>query len=307
MLTKSDVRQRIGEVDVDQTIDKGARTNWVRQCMLLIREAEKDRRDFEAEGHDLDEFLLSAIGKYTDAVVEKIRNGHSEQFSLLYGRELAKTDDHESAIYDAYIALRKLGKKQGDASIVFHDAQRAMLKQGKSSLYADWYAKNMNDEPRDAQARSSAETYERAYNEAREKHSDIYRNKYAEMMAREEYQREYCRLYARAFEKASMLFSDESEIEDFTEFFSNEFYEFSCRTDNPAKDEFYYYDRAIAYTDGKKFGRELGIANFADEYLEIYFSCFDDYPVRQDKKRIYAKNKEKARLKTIEYFHRKKL
>ena len=57
-----------------------------------------------------------------------------------------------------------------------------MLKQGKSSLYADWYAKNMNDEPRDAQARSSAETYERAYNEAREKHSDIYRNKYAEMM-----------------------------------------------------------------------------------------------------------------------------
>ena len=94
-----------------------------------------------------------------------------------------------------------------------------------------------------------------------------------------------------------MLFSDESEIEDFTEFFSNEFYEFSCRTDNPAKDEFYYYDRAIAYTDGKKFGRELGIANFADEYLEIYFSCFDDYPVRQDKKRIYAKNKEKARLK----------
>ena len=70
---------------------------------------------------------------------------------------------------------------------------------------------------------------------------------------------------------------------------------------------FYYYDWAIAYTDGKKFGRELGIANFRRQYLEIYFSCFDDYPVRQDKKRIYAKNKEKARLKTIEYFHRKKL
>ena len=105
MLTKSDVRQRIGEVDVDQTIDKGAKTNWVRQCMLLIREAEKDRRDFEAEGHDLDEIHLSEIGKYTDAVVEMIRNGHTEQFSLLYGRELAKTDDHESAVYDAYLQL----------------------------------------------------------------------------------------------------------------------------------------------------------------------------------------------------------
>ncbi len=76
------------------------------------------------------------------------------------------------------------------------------------------------------------------------------------------------------------------------------------RCENPKQDEFYFHDRALAHIDGIRFGRELGIDGFTEEYVEQYLNAFGNYPEGRENKEVCFANKEAAKVMTIEYFSR---
>jgi hypothetical protein len=271
---------------------------------VYINEAEDERLDFEEDSHKLDDFLISQIEECTEAVLEMIRQDHRPEFALFYGREIF-IETHERSMYNATEALREFGNENGDADIVFNDAYSTALKQGRSIEYAQRYAMAMNDEPWEANAHASAQAYEDAWNEALAENQDMeYCRKFAEMVGYMDYNRSYCKLYAETYLEACKLYSDESDREQFTEYFSREYFNYACRHEDPELDEFYYYDKAVAHVYGSRFERELGIKGFSEKYVELYINAFPDYPAGSDDPALKARNVEIAKEKSIEYFSR---
>jgi hypothetical protein len=304
MLGINEVEVVLDKTDAEMFIQETFKVQWISQCMKYIEEAEAERLEFEKDGYNLDDFLIAQIEECTEAVLEMIRQGHSPEFSLFYGKGLF-TEDHREAMYKGTEALMKFGKDSGDSNIVYNDAYTAMVKQGRSTGYAQRYALAMNDEPWEANAHASAQAYEEAWNEALgENQGEEYCRKYAEMASYRDYDRAYCRLYAKTYEEATKLYSDESERDHFTEYFCNEYFEYTGRHEDPELDEFFFFDRAVAHVDGNRFGKDLGIPGFADKYVELYLNTFLDYPTGRDDDALRARNIEIAKEKCIDYFSR---
>lgn len=304
MLGSHDLELMLEKIDTAVVLQGAFRLQWIARCVVFIENAEKDRVQLERDGFSIDVIVLNQIEECTRAMLDMITLGHRPEFALFYGREIF-IEDHERSIYNATESLRTFGAEKGDADIVYKDAYSAALKQGKSEQYAHRYAVAMNNEPWDKEAKAHAQAFEDAWNEARtDKHGEAYCRKYAEMVSSMEYDRSYCMLYAKTYERAVEFYSNESEREKFTEYFSNEYYEYSCRHDSPESEEYYFFDRALAFIEGTRLGRELKIEKFAEKFVDYYFNAFTDYPSDREDPALRAKAIDISKKETIEYFNR---
>jgi hypothetical protein len=304
MLGIHDIELILERKDTSFLLQGAFRLQWIAQCVAFIEDAEKDRVQLVRDGFTVDAIVLDQIEDCTRAMLDMITLGHRPEFALLYGREIF-IEDHERSMYNATQSLRRFGAEKGDKDIVYKDAYSAALKQGKSEQYAHHYAMAMSNEPWEEKAQEYAQAFEDAWNEARaEKHGEAYCQKYAEMVSYMEYNRSYCKLYAKTYERAVEFYSNESEREKFAEYFSNEYYEYSCRQDSPESEEHYFFDRAFAFIEGSRFGGELKIENFAEKFVDCYLNAFPDYPSGREDSALRVKALEIAKEKAIEYFNR---
>jgi hypothetical protein len=303
MLSLNDLLSIVDEVDGDDILEPMARDEWINSCLLMVQSAESDRPRVSQDGYDLDTFIRAQIEECTLEVIQTIKSGHSSAYAVLYGEEIAK-EDHERATYAAYEKLRRIGEAFGNKGSIFAEAYQFILKEGKSEIYARRYAQRMGDEPWDGYARECASSYEDAFLEAsHEGKSEPYSLKFSEMVGNRDYARSYCRLYAKTWEEATSLYSDSRDVEAFARYFSDEFYDYSSRCDQPELDEFYYFDRARAYVEAVKIfgGRDAKVAQY---YIDVFMASFSDYPIGRDNKESIMQAFENARNHTQKYLER---
>lgn len=272
MLTESDIENIVRSRDQHHQIHGDRRHEWITICMRIVESEETSRTRVEEDGEDLDASLRASLGECTDIVIETINGGHSLAFALLYGRERF-LEDHERAMFNAYAELAKTKAALQDPSIVYREAFLSVIKEGKSPRFAGKYATMMQDEPWDQPARSHANAYEEAYLSAiAQGKSEVYAGKYAQFIGYCDYERGFCKMVAKTYEECLAIFPDTSDAEDYAEFFAEEYFDFSCRSDIPELEEPYYRARAFAHMDIDRSGRPLNQNSAIDKYVDGFIT-----------------------------------
>lgn len=300
MLSYADVLATIVKVDAENALSSKLRSDLCDLFFNEVNRAEQERDVFIRDGNDLDQFLLSQIEDGCLTAIQSLKAGHSDLFSVLYVKEL-DSNDGERAVYNAYMALDKLGKASGQQDAIYHEAYGAAIVAGQSESFAAKYAEYMQDEPWDDAALKSAEAFERAMLKAQmEGRSPIYTEMYATLLGYRDYNQDYCAVYAGTYEFARGYFPDEAEAKSYTDFFMSEYYDYSCKCDATAEDKNYYHERALAHVEGRRIEKELGIRGFTEVYIDQFLSLFDDFPFGTDDEELRSVNRSVAIRRTVE-------
>lgn len=276
MLSNENVFEAIDKADKHSELSIILKNELYYYFLDMVTRLENERNSFSSDDIDFDGFLLSMIKTACLAAIQSIKDGHSEQFAVLYAKEL-ENEDGEWATYKAYKALGDIYKKRGEPDIVYREAYGVAIVEGKCERFANKYATSMSSEPFDERSRKYAEEYVQAFIRVEhEGRSPIYADKYATLMCSLDYNHYYCSLYAETYEFAHDLFKDESKAAWYADLFTNKYYDLSCRSDLSDDDKKICQEWAFAFMEGKQIENDLGVTGFTDIFVDQYLNLSID-------------------------------